>query len=123
MNSTLSRPAHPAGNESFSNIRRRKAQPKRRCRRIGFVGFDGVCVLDLTGPLEAFTTCLSLKGEADDNQTYELIVIGLNQKTFTSEGGVAFRAQATTETVTGLDTIIIPGGSGLERSKIMLELS
>ena len=106
------------------NIRRRRSSlSKSKRRRIGFVGFDGVCALDLTGPLEAFTTSLSLKQESDDNQTYELIVIGLNQKTFSSEGGIVFRAQETTETVSGLDTIIIPGGSGLQCSQTLLDLS
>jgi len=92
-------------------------------RRIGFVGFDGVCVLDLTGALEAFTTSLSLSRSFEDHQSYELVVIGVNQKSFTSEGGVIFRAQATLKTVSALDTVIILGGAGLRNAKALLELS
>jgi transcriptional regulator GlxA family with amidase domain len=57
------------------------------------------------------------------DQMYELVVIGLQQKNFVSEGGVSFRAETTANKVMGLDTIIVPGGSGLERTKTLVQLS
>jgi len=92
-------------------------------RRIGFICFDGVSGLDLTGPLEAFTGSLTLGRPEQRNDTYEVILIGLKQKSFTSEGGVAFKADTTTSTVSELDTIIIPGGAGVTRSRTVGELT
>lgn len=98
-------------------------QPATGRRRIGFVGFDGVRTLDLAGPLDAFTACRHLNSSAAPDTFYQLVVIGLKQRTFVSESGITFRAQETTETVTGLDTIIVPGGSGLQNSETLLELA
>lgn len=107
----------------FDHRRSYDSRKGGRRRRIGFLGFDGVCSLDLTGPLEAFTTSLALDRSAQDDHRYELVVVGLKQKSFVSEGGVMFRAETTTDAVGGLDTIIIPGGNGITRSGTLRELS
>jgi transcriptional regulator GlxA family with amidase domain len=94
-------------------------------RRIGFIGFDGVRTLDLAGPLDAFTASRSLAMGSSGVQAtpYQIVIIGLRQKSFVSESGITFRAQETTETVTDLDTIIIPGGSGLLRPETLSGLA
>src|SRR5689334_15380551 len=92
-------------------------------RRIGFVGFDGVRTLDLAGPLDAFTASRALSSAVPHRVPYQLVVVGLKQKTFVSESGVSFRAQETTDSVTGLDTIIVPGGSGLQKHETLVELA
>ena len=94
-------------------------------RRVGFLGFNGVRTLDLAGPLDAFTATRNLTSgdDAHSQGLYQIVVIGLKQRTFVSESGIAFRAQETTDSVTDLDTIVIPGGSGLYRSETMIELS
>jgi transcriptional regulator GlxA family with amidase domain len=92
-------------------------------RRIGFVGFDGVRTLDLAGPLDAFTASRGLPTGSRESAPYQLLVIGLKSRTFVSESGVTFRAQETTETVTHLDTIIVPGGSGLQKGETLTELA
>jgi transcriptional regulator GlxA family with amidase domain len=80
-------------------------------KRIGFLGFDGVATLDLTGPLEAFATAAKDSGY-DAPARYELSLIGTASKSFTSESGVAFRAHSTLKTAPPLHTIFVPGGSG-----------
>jgi len=92
-------------------------------RRIGFLGFDGVRTLDLAGPLDAFTASRNSTAAMAPDASYQLVVIGLKNRTFVSEAGITFRAQETTESVTDLDTIIIPGGSGLQRPDVLLELA
>lgn len=87
-----------------------------RRRRIGFIGFDGVRTLDLAGPLDAFTASRSLAAGTGHEPPYQLVVVGLKQRGFVSESGIAFRAQETTDNVSSLDTIIIPGGSGLQQN-------
>ena len=90
---------------------------------VGLLGFDGVAVLDLTGPLEALATA-----RRDDEQRrgvpcYKPIIVGLTNKTFVSESGFALRADKTIENVGALDTLIIPGGKGLRQPDTNRRLS
>ena len=118
----FSEPPRRAPN-GFDHRRSSDLRIQSRRLRIGFLVFDGVCGLDLTGTLEAFTTSLELSREIEESDPYELIVIGLGQKSFASEGGVVFRTETTTETVAALDTIIIPGGRGITSTRTVRELS
>jgi transcriptional regulator GlxA family with amidase domain len=120
-NSTVSVINQPAESNQ-PNIITGTPQPTGGRRRIGFIGFDGVRTLDLAGPLDAFTASRSL-GSGIPQSPYQLVVIGLKHKSFVSESGVTFRAQETTDTVTALDTIIIPGGSGLQRHETLMDLA
>lgn len=81
---------------------------------VGFLGFDGVTTLDLTGPLEAFATARTDEG---NRVCYETILIGVTNKTFVSRSGATFKAEHTIRTAPPLDTIIIPGGSGLRNAE------
>jgi transcriptional regulator GlxA family with amidase domain len=83
-------------------------------RVVGLLGFDGVAASDLTGPLEALTTA---RHDADQRGAacYRPMVIGLTNKTFVSESGLVFRADQTIEKAAAIDTIIIPGGTGLRQ--------
>lgn len=95
--------------------------PQSEPRRIGFLGFDDVTTLDLTGPLEAFATA---RREGSDRPCYETVLIGASGKTFSGHSGATFKAQFTTRTAPPLDTIIIPGGPGLrnaDTSKVVVD--
>jgi transcriptional regulator GlxA family with amidase domain len=76
---------------------------------IGFVGFDGMTTLDLTGPLEAFAAARSDSGEL----CYETVLISVNGSSFVASSGATFKAHCTLATAPVLDTIVIPGSSGL----------
>lgn len=90
---------------------------RRKHPRIGFLGFDGVRTLDLTGSLEAFATAGNLH---QDGQTpYDIVVLALKEKSFVSESGVIFKAQETIQTTDDLDTVIVPGGHGLHDGDTM----
>ncbi len=80
---------------------------------VGFLGFDGMTTVDLTGPLEAFAAARS-----EENETcYEAMLIGVTSKTFVTQCGATFKAQHTLRTAPPLDTIIIPGGPGVRQSE------
>lgn len=87
-----------------------------RSRRIGFIGFEGMTTLDLTGPLEAFATA-RIQNKADETLCYENCVITAGNKTFTSKSGMVFKAQYTLHNAPLLDTIIVPGGANLRSSE------
>lgn len=89
-------------------------------RRIGFLAFDGVQALDFVGPADAFASdAFKLLAKNPDNaitpSPYEVVIIGLKGKQFTTSSGIAMRANVAVPTNISLDTLIVPGGAGLRR--------
>ena len=85
-------------------------------RRIGIVLFDGITALDLVGPADAF-------GSARRGPTgapapaYEVVVLGVSKGACVAESGVKLAADTTLEHAPPLDTLIVPGGSGLREPR------
>lgn len=89
-------------------------------RRIGLLGFDGIQALDLFGPADAFRSDVfllgSLNGEVQPHwPPYEVVVIGLTGRRFTTSSGIVVRADLQVGARVQLDTLVIPGGAGLRR--------
>ena len=81
---------------------------------IGFLGFEGVNALDLTGPAEVFINAADIEREENPRRsTYEMLVIGLDKQPFRAESGVIFQPHCDIDGAPPLDTLIIPGGKGL----------
>lgn len=87
-------------------------------RRIGLIGFPGVTALDFIGPMEAFAAAFVSDEAGQKRSSYELIVIGLNHEPFTAGSGVVFQPHTTLDAAPPVDTILIPGGSGLRTPEI-----
>jgi transcriptional regulator GlxA family with amidase domain len=103
-------------------------------RRVGVIGFDGVQALDFIGPCDAFASDAftpevfppgafsstpersAFAERAVRGRPYEIVVIGLRGKKFTASSGVTFTAHCGLDSAPPLDTLIIPGGSGLRES-------
>jgi transcriptional regulator GlxA family with amidase domain len=81
-------------------------------RRIGFLVFDGITALDLVGPADAFGSAQSGPSEAP-KPAYELVVLGISGRACVAESGVRLTPDRRLEDAPPLDTLIIPGGSGL----------
>jgi transcriptional regulator GlxA family with amidase domain len=84
-------------------------------RRIGLIGYEGVMALDLAGPADAFASVTVDPGGGEHNPCYEVIVLGLSRAPFSAESGLLFKPHMTLGEAPPLDTLIIPGGSGLRR--------
>jgi transcriptional regulator GlxA family with amidase domain len=82
-------------------------------RRIGFVVFDGITALDLIGPLEAFACAAGGTG----GPAYELVTLGLSQRRCVAESGVRIVPDLPLAAAPALDTLIVPGGSGLREPR------
>jgi transcriptional regulator GlxA family with amidase domain len=84
-------------------------------RRIGILGFQNLQALDLIGPADVFCSdALAAPQFRDDGEPpYEVVLIGVDRKRFTASNGVQFTARYLIPTTTTLDTLIVPGGSGL----------
>jgi transcriptional regulator GlxA family with amidase domain len=87
-------------------------------KRIGFIGFDTVVAIDLAGPADAFATAKIREGRDEPRPCYEVLTIGLSNQPFVSDSGIVFAPQKTLKTAPALDTLIIPGGKGLQTPHI-----
>jgi transcriptional regulator GlxA family with amidase domain len=85
-------------------------------RRIGIFGFKQVTALDIVGPADVFATASGLDPSASGGPAYEIVLIGETAAPFTSDSGLVFTPARTFKNAPALDTLIIPGGSGLRES-------
>jgi transcriptional regulator GlxA family with amidase domain len=85
-----------------------------RTATIGMLGFDEANALDVTGPLEAFSTASDLAHEVGAPAApYQIVLIGARRAPFRTESGLLMRPHATFRDAPPLDTLIVPGGRGL----------
>jgi Transcriptional regulator containing an amidase domain and an AraC-type DNA-binding HTH domain len=87
-------------------------------KRIGFLGFDGVAASDLTRAADVFAAATLDGGYGNRISCYQIGTIGFNSGCFRAESGIAFWPDSTLESVSELDTIVVPGGNGLKRSLV-----
>ena len=92
-----------------------------KTKRIGLVGFDGVVSIDLSGPADAFAVANEVG--SDPRPAYEVVVIAPSTKPFVSLSGLVFKPQRTFKNAPSLDTLIVPGGSGLREPVINRSVS
>jgi transcriptional regulator GlxA family with amidase domain len=82
-------------------------------KRIGFLVFPGMQALDLAGPMDAFAATVIEDGEGRSERCYETVTIGLDAKIVAAESGLQIKPQYTLRTAPRLDTLVIPGGTGM----------
>jgi transcriptional regulator GlxA family with amidase domain len=87
-------------------------------KRIGFLGFEGVAASDLTRAVDVFATATLDGGYGNRISCYHVYTIGFASECFRSDSGIAFMPDSMLETVSELDTIVVPGGDGLRRSLV-----
>lgn len=92
-------------------------------KRIGFFVFDAVVALDFVGPIEAFNLAAIIDDNGNRQPRYETITIGVTRKAVVSESGISFQPDKSMGDAPLLDTLVVPGGSGLRRSGIEKALS
>jgi transcriptional regulator GlxA family with amidase domain len=85
-------------------------------KRIGLIGFDGIVAIDLCGPADAFT--IANEVAIDPKPDYQVIVIAPSNRSFVSESGVVFKPHRRFRDTPSLDTLIVPGGSGLRKPAV-----
>jgi transcriptional regulator GlxA family with amidase domain len=87
-------------------------------KRIGFLGFEGVAASNLASAADVFATAVLDGGYGNRISCYQICIVGLTAECFRAESGTAFRPDSTLKTVSELDTIVVPSGSGLRKPLI-----
>jgi transcriptional regulator GlxA family with amidase domain len=85
-------------------------------RSIVIVAFDGVQALDVTGPHEVFAgadNVVSARGRGD---AYRIAVVAATAGLVRSESGLGLHAASLASVDRAIDTLVIPGGNGVERA-------
>jgi transcriptional regulator GlxA family with amidase domain len=91
--------------------------PRGSARRIAILLYPGVQSLDVTGPLEVFsaaTQALAARGGQDPG--YEVVTVARSREPLASSSGLRLLPdRALPRAGEGIDTLIVPGGSGREQ--------
>lgn len=89
------------------------ALPDLKPKSVAILGFDGVSALDLAGPLDALGAARIDVAAGKTSPCYAPSVIGVTGKFFTSDSGFAGSANDILRKTSMVDTLIMPGGSGI----------
>jgi len=85
-------------------------------KHIVIVGYDNITSLDLAGPLEAFSSAQIEDSRGKPQACYKVTIAALSGKTFSSESGLRMTATCFLSSLRHLDTLLVPGGTGVRTS-------
>jgi transcriptional regulator GlxA family with amidase domain len=88
-------------------------------RRIAFVAYDGLTILDLIGPHEVFGTANALA----ETKLYSTSIVGPTLAPIVSDTGVMLQPATDFESAGEFDTIVTPGGPGLREAATNARIS
>jgi transcriptional regulator GlxA family with amidase domain len=86
-------------------------------RKVVIVGFPGVQALDVVGPHDVFTTASLLTGGA-----YDVVVASSGGQPVTTATGLGFVAAPLPDPDDSVDTVVLPGGGGVDEARTDSEL-
>ncbi len=86
-------------------------------RKVVIVGFPGVQALDLVGPYEVFTGASLMT-----NGGYDVVVAALDGHPVTTATGLGFTSTPLPDPGAPVDTVVLPGGSGVDAARANPEL-
>ena len=87
-----------------------------RPKHIVIVGYDDLASLDLSGPLEAFSSASLEDSNGNPQPCYKVTIAALGAKTFSSVSGLRMTATCFLGSLRHIDTLLIPGGRGIRLS-------
>jgi transcriptional regulator GlxA family with amidase domain len=76
-------------------------------RTIAVLVFDGVRLLDVTGPLEVFDVAITLGGR------YRVVICSPDGQDITTSGGLRIGVSCPADELAAVDTLVVPGGECL----------
>jgi transcriptional regulator GlxA family with amidase domain len=85
---------------------------------IGIIVFEQMTAGDLMGPSETFFRPTIPTDNGRDRRCYEIVTIGVSTKPCVTESSIAVEPQVDMQHALPLDTVIIPGGSGIHNPKL-----
>ncbi len=102
------------------NLPNGSSRPKSR--RIEFVVYEDVNLLDIAGPLQVVTSCNELFREKGGTAAYDPHVVSLKGKTTLTSSGLGIATVELSDDRMALDTLIVCGGFGVHEAAAQPEL-
>lgn len=98
------------------------AQTEVAPRVIEMVAFEGVQLLDVSGPIQVFTSANETIAKVGGSPPYEVRVVARETPNVTSSAGIALSTEYLPASDTAIDTLIIAGGPGVKEAAAGEEL-
>src|SRR5215472_10321128 len=92
-------------------------------KHVVIVGYNNLTSLDLSGPLEAFSSARVENSRGEPQPCYKVTVASLGSKTFRSESGLRMIASCHLSSLQQLDTLVIPGGCAMRLTQDNIKLA
>ena len=86
-------------------------------RTVAIVAYPGVQSLDVTGPFEVFAGARRAAAAHGIDAGYDISVVAADPGPVTCESGIALIASALPAPDVRLDTLLLPGGGGVENAR------
>jgi len=86
-------------------------------RPVAVMAYPGVQSLDVTGPFEVFAGARRAAAAYDIDAGYDVSVVAAEAGNVTTESGLVLVASALPGSTTHLDTLLIPGGQGVDGAR------
>jgi transcriptional regulator GlxA family with amidase domain len=92
-------------------------------KQVVIVGYDDIVSLDLSGPLEAFSSAFFPDAKGKPLPCYQVTIAALGARIFCSESGLRMQASCSLSSLHRIDTLLIPGGRGMRSSSSCTKLA
>lgn len=90
---------------------------------IGIIVFEQMTAADLMGPAEAFSRPRIEADPARERRCYDVVTIGVSGEPCMTESGIIVKPQVDMQHAPSLDTVIVPGGSGIQNPKLNKQIA
>jgi transcriptional regulator GlxA family with amidase domain len=87
-------------------------------KTVGLIVFEQMAVNELTGPAEAFSRARMAASNGRECHGYQILTLGIGTAPCVTECGVIIRPQLDIKDAPELDTLIVPGGSGIGNTSL-----
>jgi transcriptional regulator GlxA family with amidase domain len=87
-------------------------------KAVGLIVFEQMTAADLTGPAEVFSRATIQNGDGRESRCYHVLTLGVGTATCLTECGIGVKPRLDIGHAPPLDTLIVPGGSGIHDSRL-----
>jgi transcriptional regulator GlxA family with amidase domain len=87
-------------------------------KKVGLIVFDRVAAADLTGPAEVFSRANISDSDGCESSCYTVLMLGTTAQPCRTECGIVVKPHTDLASSPALDTVIIPGGTGIRNEKV-----
>ena len=87
-------------------------------KTVGLIVFEQMAADELTGPAEIFSRAKMLTADGHEFRCYHIITLGISTESCVTECGIIVKPQLAIKDAPSLDTLIIPGSSGVHDARL-----